>query len=229
MERPRGARQGVAGEERQIAVGQGVDGRGTTRQEWNGQAGSGETRRGPVRQASSRPQLGSKTESQLLEAIMSAALTYTNEHETRKAVVERELGRMLKKEGTITPQGVVDSARDPKSPLHAEFIWDDAKAAQRQRLARAYELIRLTKYIYAVKDESQKPAKTIQVHVRKFVPEKSGTRRFEDRRTVLSAKQQRASFVQQKRGELAGWAASVPDVKEFDEIRGQIERWLTAN
>lgn len=44
--------------------------------------------------------------------------------------------------GRLTPQAVVDDARDPASPLHERFEWDDSTAAHQYRLSQARELIR---------------------------------------------------------------------------------------
>lgn len=41
----------------------------------------------------------------------------------------------------LSMQPLVDLAKDPKHPLHGEFIWDDARAAEQQRLARARTII----------------------------------------------------------------------------------------
>jgi hypothetical protein len=40
------------------------------------------------------------------------------------------------------PKRVVDSARDPESPLHCHFEWDDAVAAEKHREEQARGLIR---------------------------------------------------------------------------------------
>ena len=44
--------------------------------------------------------------------------------------------------GHISPQIVIDAARDPDSPLHPYFTWDDVEAAEKQRLHEARTLIR---------------------------------------------------------------------------------------
>ena len=51
------------------------------------------------------------------------------------------------KSGRIAPNIVVDAARDPASPLHDEFEWDVAKAAERDWIRTACELIRSVKFI----------------------------------------------------------------------------------
>lgn len=44
--------------------------------------------------------------------------------------------------GRLTPDAVVEAARDPTSPLHDHFTWDDTLAAQKCRLDEARTLIR---------------------------------------------------------------------------------------
>lgn len=41
----------------------------------------------------------------------------------------------------LMPSAVVKAARDPRSPLHPRFTWDDSKAAHEHRLWQARELI----------------------------------------------------------------------------------------
>lgn len=43
--------------------------------------------------------------------------------------------------GVLLPEKVVDAARNPKSPLHDQFTWDDTKAAEEYRLWQARQLV----------------------------------------------------------------------------------------
>lgn len=52
-----------------------------------------------------------------------------------------------KRTGRVSPQDVVEAARDPASPLHNEFAWDDAEAARLHRLDVAKRLIREVKLV----------------------------------------------------------------------------------
>ena len=45
-------------------------------------------------------------------------------------------------DGLLAPTAIVEAARDPDSPLHDEFEWDDDAAAEAYRLAQAGGLIR---------------------------------------------------------------------------------------
>lgn len=47
----------------------------------------------------------------------------------------------IEKNGRVTPEEVVEDARDPASPLHSHFEWDDAEAAHQHRLGQAALLI----------------------------------------------------------------------------------------
>ncbi|MDI6026721.1 hypothetical protein QBK99_11015 [Corticibacterium sp. UT-5YL-CI-8] len=44
--------------------------------------------------------------------------------------------------GELTPSAVVESAREPESPLHGHFDWNDAEAAEKWRVEQARTLIR---------------------------------------------------------------------------------------
>lgn len=56
----------------------------------------------------------------------------------------QELERIRKDNGGILkPPKVVDEARDPSSPLHDWFTWDDSEAGERYRIIEARKLIRV--------------------------------------------------------------------------------------
>lgn len=55
--------------------------------------------------------------------------------------------------GTITPAVVLETAKDPKNPLHAHFEWDDGKAAIAYRMDQAREIVRVIR----VEDEDEEP------------------------------------------------------------------------
>lgn len=56
--------------------------------------------------------------------------------------IAAEIARIAGKSGEITPERVVEAARDKKSPLHDCFEWDDAKAGHAWRIAQARVLLR---------------------------------------------------------------------------------------
>ena len=59
-----------------------------------------------------------------------------------EAVVIEAISDIAKKSnGELTPAAVLDSASDPKSPLHSYFTWDNTEAAQKWRIHQARSLI----------------------------------------------------------------------------------------
>lgn len=67
----------------------------------------------------------------------------------KKAAIRQRLAELEKKgRGRLTPQAVVEDARNPKSPLHDQFNWDTAKAAYEHWLDRARAIIVSVEYVY---------------------------------------------------------------------------------
>lgn len=50
--------------------------------------------------------------------------------------------------GRITPEQVLEDAKDPESPIHDYFEWDNNAAANRFRLGQARALIRSVEYLF---------------------------------------------------------------------------------
>lgn len=60
--------------------------------------------------------------------------------EKRQAIQERLL-QLEDENGRLTPESVLEDARDPESPLHDQFEWDTDKAAHRYWLDQARTII----------------------------------------------------------------------------------------
>lgn len=55
--------------------------------------------------------------------------------------------------GKLHPKHIVSAARDPKSPLHSKFEWDDRVAGEAYRLNQARELIKSVTFLPSGSDE----------------------------------------------------------------------------
>ena len=75
----------------------------------------------------------------------------------------RELARIEKAEGELTPTAVLDRARSANSSLHGHFEWDDSIAAEQHRLSQAGELIR--SITVDVTRSNIEPTKTVRAFV----------------------------------------------------------------
>lgn len=61
-------------------------------------------------------------------------------------IIAQELANIAaQRDGQLLPAAVVDAARDPASPLHTYFDWDDDSAGEKYRLVQAGMLIRRVK------------------------------------------------------------------------------------
>lgn len=83
-----------------------------------------------------------------------------------KTVVDR-LAKLAKANGGIlTPNAVVDDAKNPSSPLHDQFEWDNDVAAEKYRLEQARELIRKVRVDIEVEEKT--------IRVPKYIHEPAG-------------------------------------------------------
>lgn len=62
--------------------------------------------------------------------------------------------KALEKDGRLTPNAVVEAAKDKASPLHEFFQWDNKKAAEAWRIEQARNLIARAKVVYTVEHKS---------------------------------------------------------------------------
>lgn len=70
-----------------------------------------------------------------------------------QACGERIESLRLKRGGHLEESVLVDDARDPKSPLHRVFEWDDTEAARQHRLEQARHLLRSITVIIVTPEE----------------------------------------------------------------------------
>lgn len=87
------------------------------------------------------------------EAVEETVETTESKNETRR----RELVRIEREHGKLTPALIVDEARLESSPLHDWFEWDDDAAAEAFREAQARRLVRFV-YVRDVDDGTRTPA-----------------------------------------------------------------------
>jgi hypothetical protein len=91
-------------------------------------------------------------------------------------LVGERIARLKELGGGFTAEKVVDDARSESSPLHAAFTWDDAVAAERQRLSEAGYLVRSIVTIRKEADGSERedrafvPVVVREVEERRYLP-----------------------------------------------------------
>ena len=65
-------------------------------------------------------------------------------------------------DGCLTPQQVVDHARDNKNPLHPLFEWDDSEAAEAYRREQAGAMMRAIQIHYEIEPERFEVVRALQ-------------------------------------------------------------------
>lgn len=85
---------------------------------------------------------------------------------TQVQEVARELRYVQQADGAIKEAAVVRRARDPQSPLHSYFTWDDTAAAEKYRHIEAQSLIRQIRLVQVGIPEAEQPVIRAFIHVR---------------------------------------------------------------
>lgn len=114
--------------------------------------------------------------------------------------------------GELTPRDVVDDARNPNSPLHSFFEWDDSAAAEEHRLGQARGLIRAVVAVYTRKNQ---PAIRTRAYV--HIPE-GKTSHYRETSQAMSLSKTRNMVLQRAWTELQAWKRRYADLKEFSDL-----------
>ena len=124
-------------------------------------------------------------------------------------------------DGCLTPQQVVDHARDKDSALHPLFEWDDSVAAEAYRREQAGAMMRAIQIHYEVEPERFEVVRALQNVTRDsgrvYVPTIRALQDDDLRRQVINA-----AF-----RELQGWTCRYRQYRELSEIITEVDRLLT--
>lgn len=122
----------------------------------------------------------------------------------------------------VTPNAVVDKAKDPKSALHQQFDWDDSSAATKYRLIHARWLIRTVTFVSATVST---PERSVKAPV--FV--KDPETRDQGYRMVVKVRDEKETAVKVMLSELQRVEACLVRAKAIADVLGlekDLERLL---
>lgn len=120
--------------------------------------------------------------------------------------------------GELTPDDVLDDAKNPNSPLHSFFEWDDTEAARQHRLKQARGLIRAVVAVYVSDD---KPAQRMRAYVHINEPDAP---HYRETSHALSQRNTRDLVLRRAMRELNDWKRRYADLKEFAKVVEVIEQ-----
>jgi hypothetical protein len=132
-----------------------------------------------------------------------------------------------KKDGKpiLYPTDVVEAARDPKSPLHSRFEWDDGEAAEKWRLEQARVLIRV--YVHVIAD----PQTNKVVRIRNYAHLRNDGAGYRPIQTIAASRSTREAYLQQFASDLEALRRqyeSAERIMRSPEIFKAIDRFLAS-
>lgn len=140
---------------------------------------------------------------------------------------EVELAKLAEEAGHLTPEAVVERARDPSSALHPMLTWDDSEAGEQYRLLQARGLIR------RVVVHIERPADNEPVKIRAFVNVERGSTEYVPVAVVKSDEAATASVIHHLLADLRSVQQRLSRYADYleasDELRRSINRFLARN
>lgn len=129
-------------------------------------------------------------------------------------LVGTHLGLLQKQQGGgLNAEDVVLDAKNPNSPLHPFFEWDDTEAAKRHRLEQARLLIRSVVAVYR-KDESEGETR-MQAYV--HVPDRDSPH-YQATHEALAVPDTRELVLRRAWRELKAWQKRYESLDEFSRL-----------
>jgi len=113
-------------------------------------------------------------------------------------VTDEVLRIVAEHDDRAAPRMLLEAARDPASPLHPYFIWDDSEAAERFRLAQASALYRRIRMQIVRLDAEQREVKFETMRAVVSVPsdrKKKASESYGRTSVVMSDEARRASVL----------------------------------
>ena len=153
-----------------------------------------------------------------------AAFTYEfsikGVHKVSAQVVGELIDELTNKGTEVTPELIVAMSRDPASPTHGEFEWDDSIAAEKFRTEQARLLI---SHIRIVRDEEEKEQ---ECRVRAFVSTPGRNSVYVPLQNALSNDVYREHLLKQARNDCMVFLAKYRKLQELAGVTDAMTEFL---
>jgi hypothetical protein len=121
--------------------------------------------------------------------------------------------------GRLMPRDVVEEARNPESPLHNSFEWDDTAAAEQWRIEQARRLIQVSVTVLEGRNEP------VRAFVSLTTDRKDGGGYLLVEK-VLSNKKQKEQMLKDAAAELEIFTAKFNTIQELSEVNTAAKKFL---
>lgn len=144
-------------------------------------------------------------------------------HKVSAQAVGEICEKLEKEAGGCTPKRLLDESRDPESPLHNEFDWEDSVAAEKWRIEQARLLI---SHVRIVRTDDSKERNTYQE--RGFVSTPGGRGVYVSMDTALREEEYKSNLLEQAKREMLSFIAKYRRIKELTGVIEAIEEYMNA-
>jgi len=93
---------------------------------------------------------------------MEPVVEETRKYQDRNLILN-EIRLIEERDGIVTPEAVVEYAKDETTQLHGQFTWDDGEAAEQWRLQQARQVIRAM--VTIIPNENENVVTKALVHI----------------------------------------------------------------
>lgn len=137
------------------------------------------------------------------------------------SIIGAELDRLIEgKRQKLKAEDVVEAARNPRSPLHKAFEWDNRKAGHAYRLTQARHLLRSVQIKIIT---PQRKEQTIRATVAYKQPEQPHKRFYSTMADAMSDPDRRAEVVEQALREFRALRRKYAELHELAQVFAAID------
>ena len=116
-------------------------------------------------------------------------------------------------ENKVTPQEVLEKARDENSELHKCFEWNDSVAAEKYRLQQARAII--VNLVYSPKTEEEQPVRYFQITTERCT--------YQPTKMFLVKEDEYQSLLKRAKAELDSFKEKYKTLSELEEVFNAID------
>jgi hypothetical protein len=123
--------------------------------------------------------------------------------------------------GNLTPDDVVEAAKDPASAMHNWFTWEDTEAARRYRLMEAGSLIRSIEVVY--KEAPKMERRAFEISYRKKTGDSESRTIYRTAAEAAADPDTHARLIAEAVRTLMAWRKRFAALQELHHIMTQID------
>lgn len=126
--------------------------------------------------------------------------------------------------GALTPEQVVEDAKEPTSPLHDYFMWDNAKAAAQWRLDQARYLMRSITVVIKREDTKEEESARYLYNIKSVPVDEEIQQVYVPIQRVMAEEDLRSQVIEEALRKIEHWRARYRQYREFATIFTAIDQ-----